>query len=247
MFCRAILATVLSILPATSFAQNADEVGWTGAVELNGSSSTGNNETTNVGTKVRFKRRGYDWRHDFAGSADYGEASGNTNKQRFRVSYKVGRDLSERSYLYLNADYYSDDFGAYKTGYFAGGGYGYTVLRDGPTHWKLEAGAGFRSQNARLKPTVPNDPVSQRESFASTRLFSELEHDFSDTVSFSNDTELFYSDVDTYVINETAVTSDMFGAFALRASFRVESHTDAPRGRENTDTVSRIGIVYTID
>lgn len=247
MLRRALLATLISILPVTSFAQNDAEIGWTGEVELNGSSSAGNNETTNVGTKIKLKRRGYDWRHDITGSADYGEASGKTNKERFRVSYKVGRDFSEKSYLYLNSDYYSDDFGAYKNGYFAGGGYGHTVLADGPTLWKLEAGAGYRSQKARLNPVALNDPINQKESFASTRLFSELEHNLNDNVSISNDTELLYSDIDTYVINESALTSDMFGAFALRASFRVESHTDAPAGREQTDTVSRIGIVYTLN
>lgn len=246
MLRRALLASLISILPVASFAQGDADIGWTGEIELNGSSSSGNNETTNVGTKVKLKRRGYDWRHDFAGSADYGEASGRTNKQRFRLSYKVGRDLSEQNYLYVNSDYYSDDFGAYKNGYFAGGGYGHTVLADGPTLWKVEAGAGYRSQKARLKPTTPHDPITQQESFASTRLFSELEHDLNDKVSVSNDTELLYSDIDTYVINESALTSDMFGAFALRASFRVESHTDVPAGREKTDTVSRIGIVYTM-
>lgn len=247
MFRRVFLVTALTLFPVTSFAQNQDDVGWSGSVELNGSSTTGNNVTTNAGTKIRLKRRGYDWRHDFSGSADYSEASGNTNKERFRVSYKVGRDVTERSYLFLNSDYYSDDFGAYKNGYFAGGGYGHTILDDGPALWKLEAGAGYRSQKARLQPAEPFDPVSQKESFASTRLFSELEYDLNERVSVSNDTELLYSEIDTYVINESAVTSDMFGAFALRASFRVESHTDVPAGREQTDTVSRIGVVYTMN
>jgi len=247
MFRRAILATILTALPFTAIAQELEDIGWAGAIELNGSVSTGNNETTNVGTKVKFKNRGHDWRHDFAGSADYGEASGNTNKQRFRLSYKVGRDVGVRSYLYLNTDYYSDDFGSYKNGYFAGGGYGYTVLGDGPTLWKVEAGGGYRSQKARLKQEAPDDPITRQEDFASTRLFSELEHDFSDNVTLSNDTELLYSAIDTYVINESAVTSDMFGDLALRASFRVESHSDTPVGREKTDTVSRIGIVYTMN
>jgi putative salt-induced outer membrane protein len=244
MVRRALLAIVFSIIPCVSVAQGDDAIGWSGVFELNGSTSSGNNDTTNVGTRIQLKRRGYDWRHSFAGSADYGEASGNTNKERFRVSYKIGRDLSERSYAYLNTDYFSDDFGAYKQGYFAGGGIGYTVSAEGPTLWKLETGAGYRSQKARLKPASPVDLVSRKERFASTRMFSELEYDLNDKVSVTNDTELFYSAIDTYVVNEAAVTSAMFGDLALRASFRVESHSDVPEGREKTDTVSRLGIVY---
>jgi len=66
-------------------------------------------------------------------------------------------------------------------------------------------------------------------------------------VSFSNDSELFYSDLDTYVTNETAVTSKLIKSIAFRASFRVETHTDVPVGRKKTDTISRIGIVYTVE
>lgn len=247
MLRRVCLASLLIFLPLTAFAQNADEIGWTGEIELNGSNTTGNNETTNVGTKVRAKHRGTDWRHDFAGSADYGEANDQSNKRRMRISYKIGRDLGERSYLFANSDYYSDDFGAFKNGYFVGGGYGYTVVPEGDTFWKLEAGAGYRSQKARLTQNAPNDPISRQESFASARLFSELSHQLNDSVSFENDSELFYSSIDTYIINETSVTSDMFGALSLRASFRIESHSDVPDGREKTDTVSRIGIVYTLN
>lgn len=247
MLRRALIVTLLSILPAASFANDEAAIGWSGEAELNGSNSSGNNDTSNVGTKIKLKRRGYNWRHDATASADYGAASGTTNKQRFRLSYKVGRDLSDQSYLFLNSDYYSDDFGAYKNCYFTGGGYGHTVFGEGPTLWKVEAGAGYRSQKPRLSSAAVIDPVNRHERFASTRLFSELEHDLNDSVTLSNDTELLYSDIDTYVINESSLTSAMFGALALRASFRVESHSDVPVGREKTDTLSRIGIVYTME
>jgi putative salt-induced outer membrane protein len=244
MIRLSVLAVSLLALPLVTAAQ--DDPGWAGEVAANGSTTTGNNETTDVGIAFKLQNRGSDWRHNLRGSTDYGRNSGKTSKRRYRLGYKIGRDLAPRVYSFLNADYYSDDFGAYKHGWYTGGGVGYSVLVDEPTRWRLEAGAGYRSQKERLSPGTPGGEASRKEGFFSTRLYSDFEHAFSDQVKITNDTELFYSEVDTYFINEVAVTSRMFYDFALRASFRVETHTEVPVGREKTDTISRIGIVYTL-
>ncbi len=246
MFSRLSLIALigLSSLLLATVAQAEEETGWAGEVGLNGARTTGNNDTANIGFSFKLKNRGSDWRHNLAGAADYGSNQGKTNKRRYRLSYKIGRDLAARVYGFANADYYSEDFGAFKHGYYIGGGAGYSVLVDGPTQWRLEAGAGFRSQKARLKPNDPSGLSSRLEEFASARLFSDFEHKFNEGVTLTNDTELFYSDIDTFFINEIGVNSRMFGDLALRASFRVEAHTDVPDGREEVDTISRIGIVY---
>ncbi len=231
----------------TNFASAEEERGWGGEIGLNGAKTTGNNDTTDLGFAFKLNNRGSDWRHNLRGAADYGRASGNTNKRRYRLSYKIGRDLAPRVYGFANADYYSEDFGAFKHGYYLGGGAGYTVLVDGPTDWRLEAGAGFRSQKARLSPNDPSGMSSRLEEFASARLFSDFDHAFDESVKLTNDTELFYSDIDTFFINEIGINSRMFGELALRASFRIEAHTDVPEGREKVDTISRIGIVYKME
>jgi len=249
MFWRLPLAGSVFIIASafSTLAQASEEKGWSGEVGLNGAKTTGNNNTTDVGFAFKLNNRGSDWRHNLRGAADYGEAKGKTNKRRYRLGYKIGRDLAPRVYGFANADYYSEDFGAFKHGYYLGGGAGYTVLIDGPTEWRLEAGAGFRSQKARLKPNDPNGLSSRLEEFASARIFSDLDHAFDESVKLTNDTELFYSDIDTFFINEIGVNSRMFGDFALRASFRIEAHTDVPNGREKVDTISRIGIVYKME
>lgn len=249
MFWRLPLAGFVFVIASalSTIAQANEEKGWSGEVGLNGARTTGNNDTTDLGFAFKLNNRGSDWRHNLRGAADYGEAKGKTNKRRYRLGYKIGRDLAPRVYGFANADYYSEDFGAFKHGYFLGGGAGYTVLIDGPTEWRLEAGAGFRSQKARLKPNDSSGLSSRLEEFASARLFSDFDHAFDESVKLTNDTELFYSDIDTFFINEIGVNSRMFGELALRASFRIEAHTDVPDGREKVDTISRIGIVYKME
>jgi len=249
MLARLIIAGIfgLTAISLHQIAQAEDTKGWGGEIGLNGARTTGNNDTTDIGLAFKLNNRGSDWRHNLRGTMDYGESQSTTNKRRYRLGYKIGRDIAPRTYGFANADYYSEDFGAFKHGYYIGGGAGYSVLVDGPTKWRLEAGAGFRSQKARLQPNDPSGLSSRLEEFASARLFSDFEHKFHETVTLTNDTELFYSDVDTYFINELGMNSHMFGSLALRASFRVEAHTNVPEGREEVDTISRIGIVYKME
>lgn len=249
MLSRFSLAGILCIgmTSLANLASAEEGKGWSGEVGLNGARTTGNNDTTDVGFAFKLNNRGSDWRHNLKGTADYGEAKGKTNKRRYRLGYKIGRDLAPRIYGFANADYYSEDFGAFKHGYYIGVGAGYSVLIDEPTEWRVEAGAGFRSQKARLTPNDPSGLSSRLEEFTSARLFSDLDHAFDESVKLTNDTELFYSDIDTFFINEVGVNSRMFGDFALRASFRIEAHTDVPEGREKVDTISRIGIVYKME
>jgi len=174
-------------------------------------------------------------------------AEGNTNKKRYNLGYQIDRDLNDRLYVFANADYFSDDFGAFKQGYFLGTGLGYQVIVDGPTTWRLEAGAGYRSQKSRLVLNNPLGVPSIRENELAGRLFSDFDHAFNESVSVYNDTELLYSASDTFITNETGVTSQLWENLALRASFRVENHSNVPVGREKTDTISRIGVVYTMN
>lgn len=249
MLARIISAIVFGFVAVslTEVAHAQDIKGWGGEVGLNGARTTGNNDTTDIGIAFKLNNRGSDWRHNLKGTLDYGRSQSSTNKRRYRLGYKIGRDLTSRTYVFANADYYSEDFGAFKHGYYLGGGAGYSVLVDGPTQWRIEAGAGYRSQKARLKPNDPSGLSSRLEEFASARLFSDFEHKFHETVTITNDTELFYSDVDTFFINELGANSNLFGSLALRASFRIEAHTKVPDGREEVDTISRIGIVYKME
>ena len=245
MPARLISALAILLLSTTAIAE--EKRGWTSETGLNGSRTTGNTNTTDLGLSLKIKNRGSDWRHTLRATADYGRNSGKTNKSRFRTNYKIGRDLGPRVYSFVNADYYSDDFGAYKLGYYGGGGVGYSALVDKPTLWRIESGLGYRSQKARLAPNDPSGLSSRKEGSITARLYSDFEHHINDKVSFTNDTELFYSELDTYITNETAMTSDLWESLAFRASFRIETHTIVPEGREKTDTISRIGIVYKME
>jgi putative salt-induced outer membrane protein len=237
-----LLAFCLSA--ATAQAQFTE--GLTGEISANGAVTTGNTETTNIGFASKLETATKEWRHSVKASAHYGRANGNTNKSRYALGYQLDRDLNDRLYFFGNADYFSHDFGAFKQGHYLGAGFGYQVWEDDPTRLKLEAGIGYRSQKARLKANDPSGLSSRTDAELAGRIVSDFDHDFNDHVSFRNDTELLYSSSDTFIANEAGVKSKIWENISLLASFRVENHSRVPEGRKKTDTISRLGVVYTM-
>ena len=241
-------AAILAMTAGTANAQITE--GWTGEASLAGSKTTGNTETTDIGLGLKLQKEAGQWRHKFNALADLGRAEGLTNKKRYNLGYQIDRDVNERLYVYGNADYFSDDFGPFKQGYFLGTGLGYKAVLPEPLSWNLESGLGYRSQKSRILDnnilTNPLGLASDRENELALRAFSDLDYKLNDNVSAYNDTEIIYSKSDTYIWNETGITATLAGNLAARASFRIDTHTDVPIGTEKTDTITRFGIVYTM-
>ncbi len=233
-----ISSAILSFVATPAFAGVTD--GWSGEVALTGSQTTGNTDTTDVGLALNLVKSGDVWRHKFKASADYGRASGVDNKQRFVLGYQIDRDITDRLYGYANADYFQDDFGAFETGYFVGGGLGYKLVLPEPLKWDVEAGLGYRNQETQSPLSVTTNELAFRGA-------SNIDYIFNENVSFYNNSEILSSSSDTYLWNETGITAQLMGNLAARASFRVDHHTDVPVGTEKTDTITRVGVVYTLN
>lgn len=236
-----LLTSALLLIPTVASAGITD--GWAGEASLTGSQTTGNTETQDLGLGLKVNKDDGVWRHKFKALVDYGKVDGSKNKSRYALGYQIDRDITDRLYVYGNADYYSDDFGAFKQGSFLGGGAGYKMILPDPLSWNLEGGLGYRSQKTR--PEAPAAPIKENE--LALRGFSDLDYQFNDNVSFYNDTEIIYSSSDTYIWNETGITATLAGNLAARASYRIDNHSNPPAGRKKTDTVARFGVVYTMN
>ncbi|MEM9600567.1 MAG: DUF481 domain-containing protein, partial [Pseudomonadota bacterium] len=100
------------------------------------------------------------------------------------------------------------------------------------------AGIGYRSQTDTFD--VTNEELA-------VNLESDLDWQINEQVSAYNDAGVLWSDSDTYLWSEAGITANLMGNLAARASFRIDHHTDVPFGTEKTDTITRFGIVYTME
>jgi len=243
-----LLSAIISLSAASAAqAQTGLLSDWSGEASANGSRTTGNTDTQDFGLGLKLQKEAGPWTHKFKANADFGEVNGVSTRERFDLGYQIERDINDRLYVYGNGDYYSDQFGAFQDGYFIGAGLGYKVILPEPIGWSLEGGAGFRSQTE--QDTIAAD-LSIIDGDTSNEIGlrgrSDFDYKFNDNVSLYNDTEIIWSSSDTYVWNEVGITAQLIGNLAARASYRVDYHSNPPLGSVSTDTISRIGVVYTL-
>jgi len=218
---KQLLLAAAMLVATAGTAQAQITEGWSGEASLTGSKTTGNTDTTDIGLGLKAQKEDGVWRHKFKALADLGRADGITNKKRYNLGYQIDRDFTDRLYGYGNADYFSDDFGAFKQGYFVGGGLGYKAILPEPLSWNLEGGLGYRSQKSRIIDndilTNPLGLASDRENEIAIRGFSDLDWVLNENVSVYNDTEIIWSSSDTYIWNEIGITATLAGNLAARA------------------------------
>ncbi|MBL4595506.1 MAG: DUF481 domain-containing protein [Robiginitomaculum sp.] len=224
-----------------ALAQNWTD-GWGGEASLSGSQTTGNTDTTDIGIALRLSKTNGPWKSKFDTTYDLGQASGVNNQNRWTIGYQLDRKISEKMYVYGNADYFTDDFGPFKQGSFFGTGLGFQAIETEQMNWAVETGVGYRSQRSRGVGII--FPVTENE--VALRGGSNFTYQLNDAVSFFNNSEVIWSDSDTYLWNDIGITAQVAGNLSARFNFRVDHHTSVPFGIENTDTITRIALVYTL-
>ena len=73
---------------------------------------------------------------------------------------------------------------------------------------------------------------------------SFFSYNINDNVTLSNDTDIVYAEVSTQLENTLALTATLYEKFSVRFSYDVRHETEAPVGTEDTDTATRISLVY---
>ena len=219
---------------------------WTGEGSLSAGSTTGNTETTDVGAGLTVSRDALNWRQTGELSADYGEADGEENKNRLFGALQLDRKFENpRWTAYGRGSYERDEFSGFDNRAFLGVGVGYQVLTGEATTWSLEGGPGYKIDE--IADVFENNVLIAEgfteESFA-FRAGSRFAHAFSDTVSLSNDTDVLYAEVSTQINNSTALTAQLVNNLSARFSYDVRHETDPPLGSEQTDTATRLSLVY---
>lgn len=216
--------------------------GWSGEASLSGSKTTGNTNATDIGVAIHLLKKNGPWTSKFDTTYDLGTANGFDNKKRWTVGYQLNRQLNDRLYALGNVSYFSDEFGPFKQGSFAGVGLGFQAIKTETAEWAVESGVGYRSQKTRESGNI--FPVKQDE--LAFRGSSQFTYKFNKNVSFFNKSELIWSDSDTYIWNDTGITAKLAGNLAARFNFRVDYHSTVPFGIKNTDTITRGALVYTL-
>jgi putative salt-induced outer membrane protein len=130
-----------------------------------------------------------------------------------------------------------DEFSSFDTDTFASVGLGYRIYNETDRQWSVQAGPAYRFAEL-------SDVASADISETGVSVSSDFSQKLTDTVYFTNDTDVLHSGSDTVVFNDLAISVSMTDALALRTSLLSEYHSDPLPGFERTDNSVGMSLVY---
>ncbi len=243
-----ILAAVAAggCLSGTAMAEAPE---WKGEGSLSAGLNTGNTDTSDLGIGVKMGRKTPLWRMSGELLADYGTKNGTQTKDRLYTAGQVDRVISDRLFGFTRVSHERDDFSAFESRSFAGGGLGWQAFDNDLVKWSLEGGPGIKVDEVKATTVTPPGgvpapvPGKTRDSVAVIAA-SRLNYTLNEQVRAGNETSLIYANTSTQIANKATLTASLTRGLSARFSFEVRHDTNPRTNFEKTDTASRMSIVY---
>ncbi len=233
-FTAILAAAGMLALAPQAVAENAE--GWAGEGSLSAGTTSGNTETTDLGLGVDLARTAGVWTYGVEAAADYGEIDGVETRNRYFLAGNVDRQINDRLFGFGRVSYESDQFTGFDSRSFVGGGLGYSIYDNDTTTWSVRGGPGVKIDELRT--------TGETETSFGAVGRSEFGYAFNENVSLTNNTDVLYAEESTQLANSIGVTAALTGALSARVSFDVRYDTNPPLGFEDTDTATKIALVY---
>lgn len=228
---------------ADRFGPNGVAQGWRGSFALSASGTSGNTDNGELSAAGRLTYGVGDWNHLIGIAAEYGEANGTKSEESFFATYEGSRYFSEQFYMFGLGRVQFDGFQTDSAGNsiegdtvdaFLGFGPGYRVLNDENHTWRVQGGPGVRY----FEDVTGND-----ETEVGFIVSSRYYYAFNDTVSFTMDTDVLGSDINTVLSNDAGINYKMSDNMSTRVSYRTEYNTDPAAGLKSTDNTLGVSLV----
>lgn len=208
---------------------------WSGQGQLGAFRSTGNASNTGITAGLSLERVGIDWRHKLTALVDYQENNGVTTREQFLAAYEVNYNLSDRMFVYGLAQYERDTFQGFSARYSGSGGVGYRVIDNDDMQLAVKAGPAYRQTQ-----------FVGGASDSSIAGLGALDFDWqiAENLKFTQDASAFVQSSNNTFVSTTGLTAALGGGLSASLSYSLEHDTDPPLGAVQTDTLSRITIIY---
>ena len=218
---------------------------WSGKGEFGAFRATGNTSNTGVTLGLTLDRQGIAWRHRVTGRADYQRAGGVTTREQFLGRYEPNVNVSERVYVYALAQYERDRFQGFSGRYAISGGIGYHALKQDDVQLSLKAGPAYR---------VTEFVDGRSESRIAGLIGVDFDWSITDRLKLTQDTNAvaetggsavaIIDSRNTSIDLITGLNAKINDSLSARFSYAVEYDSNPPAGAVQTDTLSRVTLIY---
>lgn len=209
--------------------------GWSGQGELGGSTSSGNTNVTGLSLGLTLGKTTRKATHNLRGQFDWQRNQNIVVRERILASYEGNFNINERLYTLGTLGYERDRFSGF-TGRYAGSlGLGWRLATGPKFRMALEAGPAIRQTAF----TNGNEETSIAARGGLTGRWQ-----ITPALVLSENSSIYVDSFNTSFASLTSLTARINGALSARASFQVNTESNPPAGRKNSDTISRATIVY---
>lgn len=218
---------------------------WSGKGEFGAFRATGNASDTGITTGLTVDRQGIDWRHKLTARIDYQRSNGVTTREQYLARYEPNVNISERFYVYALAQYERDQFQGFSGRYAVSGGLGFQALKKDDLQLSVKAGPAYRvtqfvdgRTDSRIAGLIGLDfdwAITER---------LKLTQDTNAVAETGGSAIAVIDSQNTTLDLITGLNAKINDTLSARFSYAVEYNSNPPPGAVQTDTLSRVTLIY---
>jgi putative salt-induced outer membrane protein len=209
--------------------------GWTGEGEVGASLTTGTSKNKTVALGVHLTKEDLEWRHKIVAVANYQRSDDVTTAERYLASYEGNYRFTPRFYALGLLQWEQDRFAGFTARYSESIGAGYTIVDTPMFNWQISSGPALRQTKL-----VTHEGQSDTSLRADTLFLWNI----SPSTVFNEEIGAYVGGKDSTYFSTTALTTKIMGDLSARTSFNVTSESNPPPGIDNTNTITRVTLVY---
>lgn len=222
-------------VPASTTVAPTSPVRWAGRGEVGASLASGNIDTLGLFASFNAALQGPRWRHEVRGEGAYQETNGVRSQERLQVAYEPRYKVSERLSAYGLVQAEHDPILGYDARYSVSAGFGYRIVQGDALSIDLQGGPAYRRS---LQETGPD------ETGFSGRAALDARWQLRPGIQLTQSGSAFLDSRGNSFTATTGLEAQLFGPLAARVSYNIQYESAPTAGRVNTDTLSRITLVY---
>jgi len=231
---KKIITLGAGLLMASSSLIAAD--GIKSSVELGLVLTSGNTKTKTSNIKGKLEHTKDKFRNTVSAEALYVDGEQGKLSEKYLGAGKTAYQYGEHSYGFVNGNIERDLFSGYDYQASFSAGYGYRVIDSKEITLDFEAGPGYR-QNKLDNEDAEGEMIGRVGGLFSYR--------FNKTATFTEELASEFGSEATISKSVTALTAQIVGNLAMKASLTAKHNSNVPDEVESLDTETALTLVYT--
>ncbi len=228
--------TATTALSTSAFAEDDNKANWSGTGQLGFSMTSGNSDTENLTAGLKLTRETGKWVSDVSLHLLRASSNDVDTAERFTINTKTGYKFDDNDYIYYGTRYDNDNFSGFDYTISTSIGWGHKFFDSEESKLITEIGIGYKTEALDVDRSENNGAI----------LSGKLDYmrQITETTKFENVLLLEAGEDNTFVQNDAGFTFKVSEKFGVKLAHQLRHNTDAPLGRDSTDTLVSANLVY---